>query len=120
MCNYGDDSFIQCASGGGSVWEEGYSVQQTADGGYIIAGRTYSFGAEKGDVYLIKLCSDGTRAGDLNCDGGVNYKDVAMLVGQWLQEPSILYPPVDIAGVGDGIVNLPDFAIVAEKWMEKE
>jgi hypothetical protein len=56
MCNYGDDSFIQCGSGGASVWEEGYWIQQTGDGGYIIAGRMFSFGAEKGDVYLLPMC----------------------------------------------------------------
>ena len=39
--------------GGGSD-EEGYSVQQTLDGGYIVVGWTESFNAWHGDIYLIK------------------------------------------------------------------
>ncbi|MEO0087732.1 MAG: hypothetical protein ABIK90_06635 [candidate division WOR-3 bacterium] len=44
---------------GGSDLDVGYSVQQTSDGGYIIAGRTYSFGADEDYVYLIKTDGNG-------------------------------------------------------------
>ena len=45
---------------GGSYSEWGYSVQQTTDGGYIVAGRALSFsGGNYDDVYLVKTDSVG-------------------------------------------------------------
>lgn len=44
---------------GGADWDAGYSVDETSDDGYIIAGGTYSFGAGDGDVYLIKTDTAG-------------------------------------------------------------
>ncbi|HHT9125377.1 MAG TPA: BACON domain-containing protein [Candidatus Brocadiia bacterium] len=40
---------------GGSLSEYAGDIRQTNDGGYIVAGSTYSFGAGKADILVIKL-----------------------------------------------------------------
>jgi len=44
---------------GGSADEYAFSVQQTSDGGYIVAGHTLSFGAGNWDIFLIKINASG-------------------------------------------------------------
>jgi len=44
---------------GGSGWDMGRAAQQTADGGYIIAGTTRSFGSGRRDVHLVKTNAEG-------------------------------------------------------------
>jgi hypothetical protein len=44
---------------GGTNWDEALSVQQTSDGGYIVAGNTRSFGAGLDDIFLIKTDVNG-------------------------------------------------------------
>jgi uncharacterized delta-60 repeat protein len=44
---------------GGSNDNEGYSVRQTSDGGYVVAGTTSSFGAGTYNVWVLKLEANG-------------------------------------------------------------
>jgi uncharacterized delta-60 repeat protein len=47
----------------GGTWDDSpFSIHQTGDGGYIMAGGTYSFGTGNADFWVLKLSSDGTVA----------------------------------------------------------
>jgi hypothetical protein len=87
----GDDIYlVKTNSSGDTMWtrlyggdssETGRSVQQTADGGYIIAGDTKSFGNGGRDVYLVKTDTVGdtmwTRTfGGTDDDEGYSVKQV--------------------------------------------
>jgi len=54
-----DGNLVWQKTFGGSSWDFAYSIQQTSDGGYIVAGGTMSFGAGGYDVYILKLDSKG-------------------------------------------------------------
>jgi len=86
---------VKTDSGGNMVWQKtfggsnddfGNSVQQTTDGGYIIAGGTSSFGAGSNDVYLMKLGFEECQRWDFNCDGRVDFADFAVFAMHWLEE----------------------------------
>ena len=54
---------------GGSGNDEGYSVQQTNDDGYIVLGCKKSYGAGKMDIWLVKTDSDGNKLWDKTFGG---------------------------------------------------
>ncbi|AKX94984.1 S-layer homology domain-containing protein [Neomoorella thermoacetica] len=78
---------------GGSNWDKGYSVRQTTDGGYIIAGFTRSYGVGNDDVYLIKTDANGNKLWEKNLGG--NYWEGGYSVQQTTDGGYI------VAGVGD-------------------
>ena len=76
---------------GGTDGDEGLSVQQTVDGGYIIVGQTDSFGAGGWDVYLVKTNEKGEEEwsktfGGIDDDKGVSVRQTTdsgyIIVGQ--------------------------------------
>lgn len=56
---------------GGTADERAFSVQQTADGGYLIAGETFSFG-QGVDCYVVKTDADGDTLWTRNYGGNAD------------------------------------------------
>ena len=63
---------------GGSLSDAANSLAKTADGGYIIAGYTDSFGAGNSDVWIVKTDSNGNEIWNQTYGGALN--DIACSV----------------------------------------
>ncbi len=83
---------------GGADAEAGYSVEQTADGGYILAGYTYSYDVGGGDIYLIKTDTSGNSEWEMTF-GGTGW-DTAESVEQTTDGGYIMAGYTDSYGAG--------------------
>ena len=81
-----------------------YSVQQTSDGGYIVAGYTASFGASSWDIFLIKTDANGNIQW-AKTYGGTDY-DIAFSVQQTSDGGYIVEGVTLSLGAGGGDVFL--------------
>ena len=109
----GDTYWMKTDSFGNVVWEKTYggvsddcgsSIQQTRDGGYIIAGYTGSFGAGGHDVYLIRTDSLGNVVWDRTYGSSSN--DVGLSVEQTADHGFIIAGWTESFGVGGSDVYL--------------
>ncbi|MCZ7383107.1 MAG: hypothetical protein O8C64_16240 [Candidatus Methanoperedens sp.] len=85
---------------GGTSWDTAYSVQQTSDDGYILAGTTYSYGAGNGDTWLIKTGANGNEQWNMTF-GGANWEWFAS-VQQTSDGGYILASTTSSYGAGSG------------------
>jgi hypothetical protein len=92
---------------GGADYDDFYSVEQTADGGYILAGETWSFGADDPDIYLVKTDANGDTLWTRTF-GGAGDEDYAYQVQQTADSGYVLagYSYSDSAGRGSSVVCL--------------
>jgi hypothetical protein len=109
----GDVYLIKTDASGDTVWtrtyggnkkDYGYSVQQTSDGGYVVAGWTNSFGTDSGDVYLIKTDASGDTVWTMTYGGSFN--DCGWSVQQTFDEGYIIAGWTNSFGAGSRDVYL--------------
>ena len=84
---------------GGTDYDGTWAVQQTTDGGYILAGFKDAYGASLADAWLIKTDANGNKQWDRTF-GGTN-PDVAMAVQQTTGGGYIFAGYTESYGAGD-------------------
>jgi hypothetical protein len=105
----GDVYVVKLAANGDIVWTRTYGglgyewgayIQQTSDGGYIIAGQTPAFGAGGFDAYLIKIHANGDLLWAKTYGG--SGLEIGSAVQQTTDGGYILTGQVDTYGAGSG------------------
>jgi hypothetical protein len=84
---------------GGASDDEAYSIQQTSDGGYIVAGYTDSFGAGDYDFWLVKTDAAGSQEWNRTYGGASD--DEAYSIQQTSDGGYIVAGYTDSFGAGD-------------------
>jgi len=105
---------------GGPSWEDATSVQQTSDGGYIVAGGTASFGAGSFDYWLIKTDANGNML--WNKTYGGDDTDAANYVQQTSDGGYVMVGSADSfkTGMFDGeiwLVKTDEYGNVSWSWL---
>jgi uncharacterized delta-60 repeat protein len=73
---------------GGSDWDEAWSIIQSSDGGYVVAGYTYSFGAVYKDIYVVKMGS----LGDTCWSQGITNYVVSSVSSSFSSPSTVAFP----------------------------
>jgi hypothetical protein len=114
----GDAWLVRTDSLGQKLWDQkfgsdqaddaAYSVQQTQDGGYILAGVTGISGFLSGDASIIKTDEEGKKIWELIFGKKENF-DIALCVQQTLDGGYV------VAGLKDGKINF----VGGDAWLAK-
>jgi len=86
---------------GGANYDYVYSMQQTSDIGYVVAGQTSSFGSGDSDFWVLKL--------DLN--GNVQWEKTYGISGS-IDTATSIQQTTDGGYIVSGFMNSPDFSIL--------
>ena len=113
---------IPCEAGwlrtyGGTSADHAYAFQQSADGGYILAGRTNSFGEGQYDAWLLKLNGGGEIAWQKTY-GGV-YNDLFSFIRQTTDGGYIVAGETDPSGLGSPDVWLVKLGVSGDVIWQK-
>ncbi|MBI5740238.1 MAG: hypothetical protein HZA16_05890 [Nitrospirae bacterium] len=95
-----DGNEIWSKTFGGAKDDRGRSVQITGDGGYIIAGYTYSFGTGLDDMWIIKTDANGNKLWDRTI-GRANSYDTSGSASQTADGGYVVLGVMHTAGTGE-------------------
>lgn len=99
-----EGSFLWSRTLGGTGWDFANAVQETGDGGYVLAGTTSSFGAGGQDILLVRVDAQGAVLWSSTFGGLGNERAEGVLLD--LEGNIIVFGATDSYGAGSGDLYL--------------